>query len=116
MHQIRPRDLLVVEPDARDHAVGKPHVIRMDAQLAGRDHVQPLADLVARVLDRAAVEVRAGTGGRRRGVRHLVGPGRRQPDELSGTPSAVAATWIILVCRPWPISAPPWLISTEPSL
>ena len=34
----------------------------------------------------------------------------------SGTPSAVAATWIILVCRPWPISAPPWLISTEPSL
>ena len=31
-------------------------------------------------------------------------------------PSAVAATWIILVCRPWPISAPPWLISTEPSL
>ena len=34
----------------------------------------------------------------------------------SGTPSAVAATWIILVCRPWPISTPPWLISTEPSL
>ena len=34
----------------------------------------------------------------------------------SGTPSAVAATWIILVCRPWPISVPPWLISTEPSL
>ena len=34
---------------------------------------------------------------------------------LIGTPSAVAATWIILVCRPWPISAPPWLISTEPS-
>ena len=33
-----------------------------------------------------------------------------------GTPSAVAATWIILVCRPWPISVPPWLISTEPSL
>ena len=24
-----------------------------------------------------------------------------------GTPSAVAATWIILVCRPWPISVPP---------
>ena len=35
---------------------------------------------------------------------------------LIGTPSAVAATWIILVCRPWPISVPPWLISTEPSL
>ena len=34
----------------------------------------------------------------------------------SGTPSAVAATWIILVCRPCPISTPPWLISTEPSL
>ena len=36
--------------------------------------------------------------------------------DASGTPSAVAATWIILVCRPWPISVPPWLISTEPSL
>ena len=34
----------------------------------------------------------------------------------SGMPSVVAATWIILVCRPWPISVPPWLISTEPSL
>ena len=34
----------------------------------------------------------------------------------SGTPSAVAATWIILVCRPCPISVPPWLINTEPSL
>jgi hypothetical protein len=34
----------------------------------------------------------------------------------SGTPRVVAATWIILVCRPWPISVPPWLISTEPSL
>lgn len=34
----------------------------------------------------------------------------------SGTPSAVAATCRILVCRPWPISVPPWLISTEPSL
>ena len=33
-----------------------------------------------------------------------------------GTPSAVAATWSILVCSPWPISVPPWLISTEPSL
>ena len=34
----------------------------------------------------------------------------------SGTPSAVAATWSIFVCSPWPISVPPWLISTEPSL
>ena len=34
----------------------------------------------------------------------------------SGSPSAVAATWSIFVCRPWPISVPPWLISTEPSL
>ena len=34
----------------------------------------------------------------------------------SGSPSAVAATWSILVCRPWPISVPPWLIRTEPSL
>ena len=33
-----------------------------------------------------------------------------------GRPSAVAATWSIFVCRPWPISVPPWLISTEPSL
>ena len=35
---------------------------------------------------------------------------------LSGRPSVVAATWIILVCRPWPISVPPWLINTDPSL
>ncbi len=34
----------------------------------------------------------------------------------SGTPSAVAATCSIFVCRPWPISVPPWLIRTEPSL
>ncbi len=34
----------------------------------------------------------------------------------SGRPSAVAATCSIFVCRPWPISVPPWLISTEPSL
>ncbi len=34
----------------------------------------------------------------------------------SGTPSAVAATCSILVCRPWPISVPPWFTSTEPSL
>ena len=35
---------------------------------------------------------------------------------LSGRPSDVAATWSILVCSPWPISVPPWLTSTEPSL
>jgi hypothetical protein len=34
----------------------------------------------------------------------------------SGTPSAVAATCNIFVCRPWPISVPPWLINTVPSL
>ena len=34
----------------------------------------------------------------------------------SGSPSAVAATCSILVCRPWPISVPPWLTWTEPSL
>ena len=117
VHQLGPRDLLVVEADAGDHAVDEPDVVGVDAELAGRDHGEPLADLVAGVLDRAAVEVgaRAGRGGR--GVGHLVGAGRRQPDRRSAArPSAVAATWIILVCRPWPISVPPWLISTEPSL
>ena len=32
-----------------------------------------------------------------------------------GTPSACAATWHILVCRPWPISMPPCTSATEPS-
>ena len=36
--------------------------------------------------------------------------------DSSGTPSAVAATCSIFVCRPWPISVPPWFTSTEPSL
>ena len=27
----------------------------------------------------------------------------------------VGVTWSILVCRPWPISTPPWDSSTEPS-
>ena len=31
------------------------------------------------------------------------------------TPSVCATTWATLVCRPWPISVPPWLTSTEPS-
>ncbi len=34
----------------------------------------------------------------------------------SGMPSVVAATCSIFVCKPWPISVPPWLISTDPSL
>jgi hypothetical protein len=42
-----------------------------------------------------------------------VGASRTQ---RSGIPSVVAATWSIFVCNPWPISVPPWLISTEPSL
>ena len=47
---------------------------------AGHD-VQPRADLVAGVLDRAAVQVGAGAGRGGRGVGHLVGPGRGQPHE-----------------------------------
>ena len=34
----------------------------------------------------------------------------------SGIPKVVAATWSIFVCSPWPISVPPWLMRTEPSL
>ena len=33
-----------------------------------------------------------------------------------GTPKHLAATWHTLVCRPWPISVPPWLTSTVPSV
>jgi hypothetical protein len=33
-----------------------------------------------------------------------------------GTPSSSATTCMILVCRPWPISVPPWLICTLPSV
>ena len=32
------------------------------------------------------------------------------------TPSVRAATASILVCRPWPISVPPWFSCTLPSL
>mmetsp|Transcript_14058 Transcript_14058/g.37987 ORF Transcript_14058/g.37987 Transcript_14058/m.37987 type:complete len:237 (-) Transcript_14058:2976-3686(-) len=32
-----------------------------------------------------------------------------------GVPRACAATWAILVCRPWPISTPPCVTSTVPS-
>ena len=47
---------------------------------------QPRPDLVAGVLDRAAVEVRAGTGRGGRGVGHLVGPGRGQPHVVQRHP------------------------------
>ena len=56
-------------------------VVPLDLATRG-DGRQPLLDLVAGVLDRAAVEVRAGAGGGGGGVRHLVGAGRRQPDLL----------------------------------
>ena len=36
--------------------------------------------------------------------------------DASGTPSASAAIWRILVCSPCPISVPPWLTCTLPSL
>ena len=46
----------------------------------GRTHgLQAAGDLVAGVLDRAAVEVGAGARGGRGGVGHLVGAGRREP-------------------------------------
>ena len=41
-------------------------------------------DLLARVLDRAAVEVGAGAGRRGRGVGHLVGAGGREPHAFEG--------------------------------
>ena len=44
------------------------------------------SDLVAGVLDRAAVEVGAGAGRGGRGVGHLVGAGRREPDLLQRQP------------------------------
>ena len=34
----------------------------------------------------------------------------------SGTPSVCATTCTTLVCRPWPISVPPWFTSTVPSV
>ena len=33
-----------------------------------------------------------------------------------GMPSSYAHTWLTLVWMPWPISTPPWLKLTEPSL
>ena len=78
-HQLRPGDLPVAGPRAGDHAAGEPHVRRMHAELGGGHHGQALADLVARVLDRAAVEVGPGAGRGGRGVRDLVGAGRGEP-------------------------------------
>ena len=80
--QVGPGELPVTEPDAGDHARGEAHVGRVDAELAGRHYGQPLADLLAGVLDRAAVEVGAGAGRGGRGVRDLVGAGGGQPDQV----------------------------------
>jgi hypothetical protein len=67
-------------------------------------------------LDRGAVEVRAARGRGRRGVGDLVGRGRHDPDLRTGTPSSWAQIASILVCRPCPISVPPWLSCTLPSV
>ena len=50
----------------------------VDAEQAPGDGGHPVADLLARVLHGAAVEVGTRGCGRRRGVRHLVGAGRGQ--------------------------------------
>ncbi len=34
----------------------------------------------------------------------------------TGMLSARLATWSIFVCNPWPISVPPWVNNTDPSL
>jgi len=51
-----------VEADSGDHAVDESDVVGMHAKPAAGDDVQPRPDLVAGVLDRTAVEVRARTG------------------------------------------------------
>ena len=56
--------------------------------MLGPHRRQPGHDLVAGVLDRAAVEVGAGAGRGGRGVGHLVGAGRRQPDPLQRQPQS----------------------------
>src|SRR5208337_1572686 len=114
-HQVAPGDPPPpggsAEADAGDHAAGEPHVAGMHAELAGRPRIWSQAFLIAPPLrsepELAAVAEVFGT------LSVRVGASRTR---CIGTPSAVAATWIILVCRPWPISVPPWLISTEPSL
>ena len=82
-----------------------------DATIASRSRIWSHAFLIAPPLrsapELAAVAEVLGTLSVRVGANRTA---------LSGTPSAVAATWIIFVCRPCPISVPPWLISTEPSL
>ena len=77
---------------------------------------EPVEHLLAGVLDRGPVEV----GPELAAVAEVLGTlsvrvgASRTVD--SGTPRAVAATWSIFVCSPWPISVPPWVTSTEPSL
>ena len=65
-------------------------------------------------LHRRAVEVRAARRRGRRGVRHLV----RAACVIiriasAGRPSSRIATPSIFVCRPWPISVPPWFTCTR---
>src|SRR5690554_1480562 len=63
-----------------------------------------------------AVEVRTAGGGGGGGVGHLVGAGGGDAHRLHVQRSSRATTWQILVCSPWPISVPPWLICTLPSV
>ena len=113
----RPGERSVGAPSAVTTPLAEAHVAGVDAEQLGRDRAQPVADLLAGVLDRAAVEVgaRAAPRSPRCWAPCRCGSARAAPVD-SGTPSAVAATCSILVCRPWPISVPPWLTSTEPSL
>ena len=99
LHQIRQGQLpLLLGP--RQHAVADAEraALALAQSAPAVDDLAPLEAAVAEVLGTLSVRV----GARR--------------TRAGGTPRVVAATWIILVCRPWPISVPPWLISTEPSL
>src|SRR5262245_60258823 len=81
------------------------------ARRSSRDLICPQASLVAAPLGLGADEA---AGGEVFGTLAGRVGARRTRDR--GTPSEVAATCSILVCSPWPISVPPWLIRTEPSL
>ena len=63
--------------------VGPPdELLPRQLRVPGPQRRQPLHDLLAGVLDRAAVEVGAGAGRGGRGVGHLVGAGRGEADPL----------------------------------
>ena len=80
LDELGPRQRLA-DAERRHQPVADADVVGIDLEVLRGHHGEPVDDLTAGVLDRAAVEIGAGGGCGRRGVRHLVGPRRCEPHE-----------------------------------